>query len=75
MAIALPGWCENCGTELAHSAQPGGRARRFCGDTCRQRFNRQLRLRRDLAREIGLNSDQLTRLLSLYRVTPRPSES
>jgi AraC-like DNA-binding protein len=71
MVSAPPGWCENCGAELAHCVQPGGRVRRFCGDACRQQFNRQLRLRRELAREIGLSPAQLTRLLSLYRVTPR----
>lgn len=71
MANTAPGWCENCGAELVHSADSGGRARRFCGDACRQQFNRQLRLRKELTREIGLTPPQLTRLLSLYRVTPR----
>jgi hypothetical protein len=71
MASAPPAWCKNCGAELQHGDRTGGRAREFCGDKCRQQFNRQLRLRRDLAREVGLNPAQLTRLLSLYRVTPR----
>jgi hypothetical protein len=73
MAQAPPGWCEQCGAELQHSSRTQGRARRYCDDACRQASNRQVRLRRELTREIGLTPQQVTRLIGLFRVTPRTS--
>ncbi|TFV51798.1 hypothetical protein [Blastococcus sp. TF02A-35] len=71
MAADLPGWCEHCGAELLHAERRPGRARRFCGDACRQAFNRQVRLRRDLMREVGLSVVQVERLLARFRVSAR----
>lgn len=73
MAQAPPGWCQQCGTELQHSGRTQGRARLYCDDACRQAFNRQVRLRRELTREIGLTPQQATRLLNLFRVSPKRS--
>lgn len=72
MAAGLPGWCEHCGAELLHAERRQGRARRFCGDACRQAFNREVRLRRDLMREVGLSVVQVERLLYRFRVSARP---
>lgn len=71
MAAELPGWCKQCGQPLIHQARAAGRARAFCSGTCRQRHSRQVRLRRTLRSEVGLNDQQVERLLALFRVTPR----
>ena len=60
------------GFELLIAGRDLGRARRFCGDACRQAFNREVRLRRDLMREVGLSVVQVERLLTRFRVSARP---
>jgi hypothetical protein len=72
MAQEVPGFCKRCGALLVHAERSPGRSREFCGATCRQAFNRDVRLRRDLAREVGLSGEQIERLLAWFRVSARP---
>lgn len=71
MAAEVPGWCKQCGQELVHLERTQGRAREFCTPRCRQRHSRELRLRRALRREVGLDDRQTDRLLALFLVSPR----
>ncbi len=71
MAAEVPGWCKQCGATLTHDARPQGRAKEFCGATCRQRFGRTQRLRRELEKEVGLTEKQIGRLLARFNVSVR----
>lgn len=71
MAAEVPGWCKRCGEPLTHAERSPGRAREFCGDRCRQAFHRQVRLRQELTREVGLTDAQMDRLLDLFQVSKR----
>lgn len=71
MAAESPGWCKTCGEPIEQSERPQGRAREFCGAACRQRYNRQARLHRALAVEVGLDDKQIGQLLRLFKVSER----
>lgn len=75
MAAETPGWCKRCGESVEPNKRTNGRAREFCGDTCRQAFGRAVRLRRDLHVEVGLTDKQVERLLDLFKVTKRDART
>jgi hypothetical protein len=71
MAAESPGWCKRCGEPIEQSQRAQGRAREFCDAGCRKAYSRTTALHRSLAKEVGLNDQQISRLLSLFTVTPR----
>jgi hypothetical protein len=71
MALEAPAWCKQCGVVLQLSERAAGCAREFCGDACRQAFNRQVRLRSELKREVGLDDERTDRLLATFHVSRR----
>lgn len=71
MAAEVPIWCRWCGAELEHNKRTSGRARTYCGATCRQAAHREAVRRRQVAKSVGLTREQVDLLFTLFRVTPR----